>query len=85
MQVYGAESYMQYYPLLLYSTVPIVASFAYDFLARALNDFEDHPTAVRKKNSLIIKVKQKHASLLMSKKSTLLLLIRGAWYCNSSI
>lgn len=53
---------MQYYPLLLYSGVPIVASFAYDFLARALNEFEDHPTAVRKKNALIIKVNEEYAS-----------------------
>ena len=59
LQVYGADSYMQYYPLLLYSVVPIVASFAYDFLARALNDFEEHPTDVRKKNALIIKVNKK--------------------------
>ncbi|CAM9969567.1 unnamed protein product, partial [Laminaria digitata] len=47
---------MQYYPLVLYSGVPIVASFAYEFLAKALNDFEEHPTPVRKKNALIIKM-----------------------------
>ena len=58
IQVYGADSYMQHYPLLLYSGVPIVASFGYDFLARTLNDFEEHPTPVRRKNALIIKVNQ---------------------------
>lgn len=56
VQVYGAESYMQYYPLLLYSVVPLVAATLYGFLARALNDFEEHPTPERKKNMLVIKV-----------------------------
>lgn len=56
-QVYGADSYMQYFPLLLYSIVPLVASTLYTFLAKALNDFEEHTTAVRKKNMLVIKVR----------------------------
>ena len=47
---------MQYYPLVLYSIVPLVAATLYTFLAKALNDFEEHPTAVRKKNALVIKV-----------------------------
>lgn len=55
-QVYGADSYMQYYPLFLYSMVPIVASSLFDFLAVALNEFEEHSTPVRKKNALVIKV-----------------------------
>lgn len=55
-QVYGEDSYFQYFPLLLYSVVPIIASTLYTFLAKALNDFEDHDTAVRKKNMLVIKV-----------------------------
>lgn len=47
---------MQYYPLLLYSIVPLIASTLYTFLAKALNDFEEHPTQVNKKNALVIKV-----------------------------
>lgn len=55
--MYGEDSYLQYYPLVLYSIVPLVAATLYTFLAKALNDFEEHPTAVRKKNALVIKVK----------------------------
>lgn len=55
-KVYGVDSYQQYIPLLLYSVVPIVAATLYGFLAKALNDFEEHTTAVRKKNMLVIKV-----------------------------
>lgn len=58
VQVYGEDSYMKYYPLLLHSVTPIVASTIYSFLARALNDFEEHPTGVKKKNMLVIKVRQ---------------------------
>lgn len=47
---------MQYYPLMLHSIVPLVASTAFGYLAKALNDFEEHPTPVRKKNMLVIKV-----------------------------
>lgn len=54
--MYGADSYQQYIPLMLYSIVPIVSATLYGFLAKALNDFEEHPTAVRKKNMLVIKV-----------------------------
>lgn len=67
VQVYGEDSYMQYYPLLLYSIVPLVAATLYTFLAKALNNFEEHPTPVRKKNALVIKVR-----------SLLLLLFAGA-------
>lgn len=55
-QLYGEDSYLQYYPLILYSIVPLVASTLYTFLAKALNEFEEHPTSVRKKNALVIKV-----------------------------
>lgn len=54
--MYGEESYLQYYPLVLYSIVPLVASTLYTFLAKALNNFEEHPTLVRKKNAFVIKV-----------------------------
>lgn len=56
-KVYGEESYMQYYPLLLYSVVPLVNATLYTYLAKALNDFEEHPTVVIRKNMLVIKVK----------------------------
>lgn len=55
-QVYGEDSYLQYYPLVLHSIVPLVASTLYTFLAKALNNFEEHPTLVRKKNAFVIKV-----------------------------
>lgn len=54
--MYGEDSYLQYYPLVLYSIVPLVAATLYTFLAKALNEFEEHPTPVRKKNALTIKV-----------------------------
>lgn len=61
-QVYGADSYMQYYPLVLYSVAPLIASTLYSFLAKALNDFEEHSTPVRQKNMLVIKVRtEEHA------------------------
>lgn len=50
---------MRYYPLLLHSITPIVASTIYGFLARALNNFEEHATAVKKKNMLVIKVSRR--------------------------
>ncbi|CAM9695456.1 unnamed protein product, partial [Ectocarpus sp. 13 AM-2016] len=56
VEVYGEESYLQYYPLVLYSIVPLVASTLYTFLAKALNNFEEHPTLVRKKNAFVIKM-----------------------------
>lgn len=55
-QVYGEDSYLHYYPLMLYSIVPIIASAVYTSLAKALNDFEEHPTHVQKKNALVLKV-----------------------------
>eukprot|EP00903_Cladosiphon_okamuranus_P007574 g7348.t1 len=56
IEVYGEDSYLQYYPLVLYSVVPLVAATLYTFLAKALNEFEEHPTTVRKKNALVIKM-----------------------------
>ncbi|CAM9477388.1 unnamed protein product, partial [Ectocarpus sp. 12 AP-2014] len=56
VEVYGEESYLQYYPLVLHSIVPLVASTLYTFLAKALNNFEEHPTLVRKKNAFVIKM-----------------------------
>lgn len=48
---------MKYYPLFLYSTVPMVSAHLYMALAKVLNDFEDHPTPVRKKNMMVVKVR----------------------------
>lgn len=48
---------MQYYPLLLYSVVPLVNATLYTYLAKALNDFEEHSTVVIRKNMLVIKVR----------------------------
>ncbi|CAN0046190.1 unnamed protein product, partial [Sphacelaria rigidula] len=55
-QVYGQDSYRQYIPLLAYSIVPIVNGALYGVLAKALNNFEEHSTDVRKKNMLVIKM-----------------------------
>ncbi|CAN0367335.1 unnamed protein product, partial [Hapterophycus canaliculatus] len=41
---------------MLYSIVPLIASALYTSLAKALNDFEEHPTHVQRKNALVIKM-----------------------------
>lgn len=55
-QIYGSDSYTRYAALMLYSLVPLVAASLYRCLAKALNDYEDHPTPVRKKNMFVVKV-----------------------------
>ena len=56
-QVYDADSYMRYYPNFLYSVTPLVGKTLYGFLAKALNDYEEHLTAAKKKNMLVLKVR----------------------------
>ncbi len=34
---------LQYWPILTYSTIPVVAGYLFDQLVVLLNDFEDHP------------------------------------------
>jgi hypothetical protein len=43
---YGADSYLRYWPTLLYSVVPVVSSIAYEKIAIFLNDYEAYPTQV---------------------------------------
>ena len=44
--IYGEDSYYKYYPTLLYSVLPAVATMAFEPIAAALNKFEGHTTKV---------------------------------------
>jgi uncharacterized integral membrane protein len=41
--VYGADSFAQHLPLIVYSFVPAIAGFLFDQIVVYLNDFEKHP------------------------------------------
>ncbi|CAN0242461.1 unnamed protein product [Ascophyllum nodosum] len=55
-KVYDADSYMHYIPTILHVVIPLVGKTLYGYLAKALNDYEEHPTAVKKKNMLVLKM-----------------------------
>jgi len=44
--IYGEDSYYKYYPTVLYSILPCVATAAFEPIAEALNKFEGHTTKV---------------------------------------
>jgi hypothetical protein len=44
--IYGARSWYKYYPTLLYSVLPAVATMVFEPIAEALNKFEGHTTKV---------------------------------------
>lgn len=44
--IYGEDSYYKYYPTVLYSVLPCVATAAFEPIAEALNKFEGHTTKV---------------------------------------
>eukprot|EP01034_Spumella_vulgaris_P025395 gene25395-31853_t len=52
---YGSASYMQYYPTVVYSVLPLIATAVFDPISALLNDFEKHATQAEADNSLIYK------------------------------
>lgn len=44
-EIYG-DSWMKYWPLAMYSLLPILAPMIFDPIAEMLNKFENHPTSV---------------------------------------
>jgi hypothetical protein len=52
---YGADSYMKYWPTVIYSVVPLILATVYGYIARALVKFEGHTLESKKRNSLILK------------------------------
>jgi hypothetical protein len=44
--IYGDGSWYKYYPTLLYSVLPAVATMVFEPIAEALNKFEGHTTKV---------------------------------------
>lgn len=45
-EIYGADSYYKYYPTILYSILPAVATMVFEPIAHQLNNFEGHTTKV---------------------------------------
>lgn len=45
-EIYGEDSYYRYYPTVLYSVLPAVATIVFEPIAEALNKFEGHTTKV---------------------------------------
>ena len=52
--IYGEESYYKYYPTVLYSVLPAVATVVFEPIAHALNKFEGHTTKVHYYNIHIV-------------------------------
>ena len=45
-EIYGADSFSQYIPTVVYSLLPIIATVIFDPIAEKLNDYEGHTTQV---------------------------------------
>jgi hypothetical protein len=45
-EIYGADSYLKYYPTVLYSILPALATAIFEPIAQKLNYFEGHTTKV---------------------------------------
>ncbi|CAM9356615.1 unnamed protein product, partial [Discosporangium mesarthrocarpum] len=56
LKVFGEDSLWKYWPLVLYSIVPVTCSAVYGKVAVMLNNYEEHPTEARRKDMLIIKM-----------------------------
>lgn len=46
-ELYGEDSWYKYYPTIIYSVLPAVATMIFEPIADALNKFEGHVTKVR--------------------------------------
>lgn len=54
-EIYGASSYLKYYPLIMYSILPIVSPLVFEPVAELLNEFESHSTKVHSMNDVLYK------------------------------
>jgi hypothetical protein len=45
-EIYGTDSYLKYYPLAMYSILPVISPYIFEPMAALLNEFEAHSTKV---------------------------------------
>jgi len=55
LEVYGVDSWLRFYPMLVYSALPCIFSSQFCTIAEKLNRFERRSTKVEAENSLILK------------------------------
>ncbi|KAG5179391.1 calcium-activated chloride channel-domain-containing protein [Tribonema minus] len=53
---YGKDSYWKYWPMVVYSVVPLACSFVYGLVAVKLNQFEGHRTERQRSDALTLKL-----------------------------
>ncbi len=53
-ELYG-DSYMKYYPQIMYSLFPIISPYIFEPIANILNNLEQHPTRYEEENYMIMK------------------------------